>query len=180
MILKLNNQRGLSLVEILGAIVIIGIILTMLGTIVVQASRNTRDNEMSDRAVNLSRNFAEELKYTIRNLKVQQLAIPAAQMLRIADIDAEVPVSVPLLALWNTGHKEIIAIPNAANPQYTIEVELFHVASDGSITIPNPRPTSGSPSSISIDPYSGFRKAVITTTSTVTGKSYSLEALIDY
>lgn len=178
--MKLNNQRGLSLVEILGSIVIIGIILTMLGTIVLQASRNTRDNELSDRAINLSRNFAEELKYTMRNLEVQQLAIPASQSLRIADIDGDVMVPVQLQALWNTGHKEIIPFPSATSPQYSIEVELTRVASDGNITINNPRPTNGTPSSVIIDTNSDFRKAVIKTTNSTTGKSYQLEALIDY
>jgi Tfp pilus assembly protein PilV len=154
----MRNQKGLTLVEVLGSIVLLSVAILSLTYVIQQASVHTRDNEKTDQSVQITRTVMEEIK---KNLKNQ-----TSTSVRVYGKD------IPLSAMRSASGMTSFTInyPNDANPQYRILIQSA-ASGLGSVNI-SEVPTA--------DLDQLFRKITITSTNISSSKQYQLEAIVEY
>lgn len=63
----MNNQKGLTLVEVLGSIILLGVAVLGITFILQQSSIHTKSNEQLDESITISRNVMEQIKNQLKS-----------------------------------------------------------------------------------------------------------------
>ncbi len=154
----MRNQKGLTLVEVLGSIVLLSVAILSLTYVIQQASIHTRDNEKNDQSVQITRTVLEEIKKSLKNQNAASVSV----------YGKDIPLTSIRSAAGSTSFT--LQYPNDANPQYRIVVQSAP-SGLGSVTI-NEIPTA--------DLDRLFKKITVTSTNINSSKQYRLEAFVEY
>ncbi|OBZ12970.1 prepilin-type N-terminal cleavage/methylation domain-containing protein [Bacillus sp. FJAT-26390] len=149
----MRNQKGLTLVEVLGSLVLLAIAVLGITYILQQSTINTKMNEKIDQSVVISRNVMEEIK---GNLKSTTPTISIyEQNLSLANI--------------RNLSSATIYYPNAADKQYSLRIQSY----PGSLE-------TVQLDSVILNPNDYFRRVTIVCEELASAKKYNLEAYIEY
>lgn len=146
----MNNEKGLTLIEILGSIIIIGIIVTTVSFILQQGTMSSHQNKKKFTAVQITQNAIEEL-------------ISISKDEDITDKDINVPIFEQSVSL--SQGEATIYYPNAQEQQYKLDIKEIPSALPPSTTI-NTKP---------IEIKQRYPKFLITCTDLSNQRTYSLE-----
>ncbi|MFD0586646.1 prepilin-type N-terminal cleavage/methylation domain-containing protein [Paenibacillus sp. GCM10027627] len=149
----MRNEKGLTLVEVLGAIVLFGVAAMGIIFILQQSSLHTKANAQTDEAVVISRNVMERLK--------QELPASTASLTLYQQ-------SLSLGSLRNIAQTTLY-YPSTANRKYEIQIQSqpaqLGTAQAGS-------------TGVNLDGV--FRKVTVRTANLETSKVFQLESFIAY
>ncbi|OMF21444.1 hypothetical protein BK133_28430 [Paenibacillus sp. FSL H8-0548] len=154
----MRNQKGLTLVEVLGSIVLLGIAILSLTYILQQATLHTKDNEKVDQSVQLTRTVIEELKKNLKDSSKTSITV------------YNQPISLDNLRSSSLASTTNIYYPNATAPQYEISIQVSS-SGLGKVTVDGTVPT---------DLDNIFKRIDIICTNLNSSKTYKLESFIEY
>ncbi|MBH5318228.1 prepilin-type N-terminal cleavage/methylation domain-containing protein [Paenibacillus sp. GSMTC-2017] len=147
----MNNQKGLSLIEVLGSIVLLGVAILSITFVLQQSTVHTKDNQKQDQSVQITRTVMEEIKH---NLRTSYTASIYEQVVNFK------------LATNKIQYPKV-------NPEYNITIDLS-VPTLNTVTIPK---KSGD---LKYDLKNIFKHVKVTCTNSITGKQFVLEAFVEY
>ncbi|WP_054024138.1 prepilin-type N-terminal cleavage/methylation domain-containing protein [Bacillus sp. FJAT-28004] len=150
----MRNQKGLTLIEVLGSIVLLGIAVLGITFILQQTTLDTKSNEKSDEAVVVARNVMEEIKNKLRTNVVQTSVYGQA---------------ISLENLRNLSSTTIY-YPDAADRRYELQIQSY-TASLGTVSLTD--------TAIS-DLDSIFRRVTVNCIEVSSSKKFELEAYVEY
>jgi len=149
----MRNEKGLTLVEVLGSIILLGVAVLGITFILQQASAHTKANEKTDRSVVLTRNTMEQIK---QELRTSQATITLyGQSLSLQNLRAMLPVT--------------LYYPDASDPAYTIAITSSHAGLGFA---------NAAEQQVNLDGI--FRQITVRTTEAATNKTYELTAYVEY
>jgi len=162
----MNNEKGLSLIEVLGSIAILGIAVLGLAFILQQGAAHTKSNERKGNTVQLTRNVMEEIKENIRD---QPSVTVFGQSLPLAVLRDHPSASLAPLYY-----------PSQADKQYEFQIKTSS-HSLGSISLRNGVTAEDNlPVYESYNTSDLFRYVVITCRSLASKDEYELAAYVAY
>lgn len=161
----MNNEKGISLVEVLGAIAILSIAILGISFVLQQGALHTKDNEKQGDSVQITRSVMETIK---NNLPAGSNATVFGQAVNLAALRGSANQSLPTLYY-----------PDSENPQYELHIQTVN-HSLGSIDLPVGVDTEGNQINQIHQLADLFRLVRITSTEVVSQKTYTLEAYIEY
>lgn len=149
----MRNQKGLTLVEVLGSIVLLGVAILGIAFILQQSSIHTKANESTDRSVTISRNTMEQIKH------------------ELSSSNATLTIYGQSLSLHDLRNLNSVMLyyPDASNPAYTIDISS-RLAGLGT--------AHAADQEINLDEI--FRQITVQTTHLTTNKPYELTAYVEY
>ncbi|MGO4544499.1 prepilin-type N-terminal cleavage/methylation domain-containing protein [Paenibacillus sp. 2TAB23] len=150
----MRNQKGLTLIEVMGSIVLLGIAVLGITYILQQSSIDTKSNEKTDDAVVAARNVMEEVKSKLKSTTTSTTVYGQA---------------IPLQQLRDRS-STIIYYPNASNRKYELRIQS-HATTLGAVSLTN---------SVVSDLDSIFRRVTVTCIDLSTQKEFELEAYVEF
>ncbi|MCR2806515.1 type IV pilus modification PilV family protein [Paenibacillus soyae] len=149
----LRNQRGLTLIEVLGSIVLLGIAILGITFILQQASIHTKDNEKTDQSVIITRNTLEQIKHELP--KSTTSVTIYGQSLNLSGLRSLQPVTV--------------YYPNSSSPAYKVDI-ISSQAGLGS--------AQAADKSVNLDNL--FRKITVRSTDLASNKTFEVTAFVEF
>ena len=150
----MRNQKGLTLAEVLGSIVLLGIAVLGITYILQQASIHTKANEHTDQAVVITRTVMEEIKSKLKSnveaINVYGQAISLEQLRNLASVT--------------------IYYPSAADRRYELQIQSV-AANLGDVPLTDTKVSH-------LDQL--FRLVTITCIDLSTAKRFELEAYVEF
>ncbi|OME86711.1 hypothetical protein BK120_07180 [Paenibacillus sp. FSL A5-0031] len=150
----MRNQKGLTLIEVLGSIVLLGIAVLGITFILQQTALDTKSNEKSDEAVVVARNVMEEIKNKLKTNSAQTTVYGQA---------------ISLENLRNLASTTIY-YPDAIDRRYELDIQS-HTASLGTVALTD--------TAVS-DLDSIFRRVTVNCIEVSSSKKFELEAYVEY
>lgn len=155
----MSNQKGLTLIEVLGSVVLLGIAVLSITYVLQQSSMYTKQNESLDLSVVISRNVLEQIKEELST------GIDATEIYG---------QSLSLVDLRNDQMDKLtktIYYPSKPNSEsksdYPYKIEITSSNAD-----------LGSVNQVQLDNY--FRKITISTTERATNKKFDITAYVEF
>jgi prepilin-type N-terminal cleavage/methylation domain-containing protein len=150
----MRNQKGLTLIEVMGSITILGIAVLAITFILQQSTIHTKSNEKSDEAVVAARNVMEEIKSNLRSST------------------AQISLYGQAISLYNLRNLSSATIyyPDDSNRQYEVQIHSYATSlGTVSLTVSNSK-----------DLDTIFRRITVTSTELSTSREFELEAIVEY
>jgi prepilin-type N-terminal cleavage/methylation domain-containing protein len=150
----MRNQKGLTLIEVMGSIVLLGIAILGITYILQQSSIDTKSNERTDDAVVAARNVMEEIKSKLKSTTLQTTIYGQA------------------LSLQNLRDRSsaMLYYPNAGNRRYELRIQSYSTTL-GTVSLTN---------TLVSDLDSLFRRVTVTCIDLSTNKEFELEAYVEF
>ncbi|GGG23489.1 type IV pilus modification PilV family protein [Paenibacillus abyssi] len=155
----MNNQKGLTLIEILGSVTLLAVAVLAITALLQQTSLFAKDNEAIDQSVSISRTVMEEIKRNLASRDSISL-FEDGQTLALTELRDNAPAYKLPYSIY---------YPNAADPQFEVKVE-----SD----VYNLSDIHFKDQTYQITDY--FRLIRVTSINLTTNKSYILEGYAEY
>lgn len=152
----MNNQRGVTLIEVLGSVTLLAVAILTITYALQQSTVFSKDNEVIDQSVQVTRTVMEELR--------GQLSDPAKRTISIFDQDVDLDQ-----LREGTVSPIILHYPDRANVQYTLSI----TSAAGGL------PAIGSGDDI-LDLDSRFKQVTIQCDPPGKNKPYELVAYLEY
>jgi prepilin-type N-terminal cleavage/methylation domain-containing protein len=150
----MRNQKGLTLIEVMGSIVLLGIAILGITYILQQSSIDTKSNERTDDAVVAARNVMEEIKSKLKTTTLQTTIYGQA------------------LSLQNLRDRSSATLyyPNSGNRRYELRIQSY-ATTLGTVSLTN---------TLVSDLDSLFRRVTVTCIDLSTNKEFELEAYVEF
>ncbi|WP_419873952.1 type IV pilus modification PilV family protein [Candidatus Pristimantibacillus sp. PTI5] len=150
----MRNQKGLTLIEVMGSIVLLGIAILGITYILQQSSIDTKSNERTDDAVVAARNVMEEIKSKLKSTTLQTTIYGQA------------------LSLQNLRDRSSATLyyPNSGNRRYELRIQSY-ATTLGTVSLTN---------TLVSDLDSLFRRVTVTCIDLSTNKEFELEAYVEF
>lgn len=150
----MRNQKGLTLIEVMGSIVLLGIAVLGITYILQQSSIDTKSNEKTDDAVVAARNVMEEIKSKLKSNV------------------ANTTVYGQAISLSNLRNRSSATLyyPSSTDRRYELVVHSY-ATSLGTVPITD---------TVSSNLDTIFRRVTVTSMELSTSKTFELEAYIEY
>ncbi|MEV5028729.1 type II secretion system protein [Paenibacillus sp. LPE1-1-1.1] len=150
----MRNQKGLTLIEVMGSIVLLGIAILGITYILQQSSIDTKSNERTDDAVVAARNVMEEIKSKLKSTTLQTTIYGQA------------------LSLQNLRDRSSATLyyPNSGNRRYELRIQSY-ATTLGDVSLTN---------TLVSDLDSLFRRVTVTCIDLSTNKEFELEAYVEF
>ncbi|GKU79899.1 prepilin-type N-terminal cleavage/methylation domain-containing protein [Paenibacillus sp. L3-i20] len=149
----MNNQKGLTLVEVLGTVVLLGIAILAITFVLQQSTIHSKDNEQQDRSVQITRSVLEEIK---NNSRLGTATI----------FDQNVNLSPSSSTVQSIQYPKV-------NPKYTISISISN-STFNDLTIAK---TGGD---LIIPLKNIFKLVNVTSANKETGKQFTLKAYVEF
>lgn len=150
---RMRNEKGLTLVEVLGSVVLLGIAVLGIVFIIQQSSIHTKANGEADQSVVLSRNVMEQLKQQLPgssdSLTIYEQSVSLAELRQLSDAT--------------------VYYPNASDARYVITIRS-EAAGLGN--------ADAAGTSVNLDNL--FRRITVTTSNIATARTYELSGVVEY
>lgn len=151
----MRNQKGLTLVEVMGSIVLLGIAVLVITYVLQQSTIDTKSNEKTDQSVVITRNLMEEIKSKLKSNQAETTVQGQA---------------VSLANLRNLSSVVTIYYPSDTDRRYELKAQAYG-ASLGTIPVATAAPYN-------LDEV--FRRITVTCKDLTTSKQFELEAYVEY
>ncbi|MFF2090420.1 prepilin-type N-terminal cleavage/methylation domain-containing protein [Paenibacillus sp. NPDC058174] len=162
----MRNEKGLSLIEVLGSIVVLGIAVLGIAFILQQGASHSKSNEKLDQSVQLSRNVIEEIK---GKLNSQSSTVLYGQAVSLSTLRNSSSATLP-----------VIYYPNSSEQERKYKIQIQSVGhSLGQVEIKNGT-HEGVPHTATYNTGDFIRHVRVTCTELTTLREFTLDAYIPY
>lgn len=148
----MRNQKGITLIEILAAVVVLGIAVVSITFVLQQTTLFSKQNADSDRSIQITRTVLEEIKNKMKT----------ADTIQVYDQTVHL---TPIKQSAGAASLPALYYPNPAKPQYRLDVS--------SLPITNGQFSSPKGTTVNIADY--FRHIQITTTHLSDNRVYRID-----